>query len=231
MSREPAGDRWDPARYEAELGRGLVLSGEDSSFFARGRVARVAEVCRHAGLAPSALLEFGCGTGINLPWLRDAFPGARLVGLERSPEMLSAARGRFAGEPIELVRDEAFDETGTIDLVFVNGVFHHIEPSERPAAIAAIRQCMAPGGLLALFENNPLNPGAMWVMKRIPFDRDARPIWPWALVRLVREAGFTVPRVRSYFYFPRALRLLRPLEPALERLPLGAQYAVYARTG
>ena len=36
------------------------------------------------------------------------------------------------------------------------------------------------GGVLALFENNPWNPGTRLVMKRIPFDRNAQTISPRA---------------------------------------------------
>ena len=52
-------------------------------------------------------------------------------------------------------------------------MFHHIPPSERPAALALIRRKLRPQGRLFLFENNPWNPGARWVMKAIPFDRVA----------------------------------------------------------
>lgn len=41
------------------------------------------------------VLEMGCGTGANLPYLRDEVgPGGRVIGLDITREMLARARGR-----------------------------------------------------------------------------------------------------------------------------------------
>jgi hypothetical protein len=64
-------------------------------------------------------------------------------------------------------------------------------------------------------------------MKRIPFDRDAITLTPPETLELVCKGGFSAATsTRFLFYFPRPLAALRPLEPALARLPLGAQYYV-----
>ena len=80
-----------------------------------------------------------------------------------------------------------------------------------------------------MFDNNPLNPGARWVMSRIPFDRDARMVSSYRVARLARRCGFVEVRSRFFFLFPRGLRALRGLEPYVEHLPLGAQYCVFGR--
>jgi hypothetical protein len=90
---------------------------------------------------------------------------------------------------------------------------------------------LAPQGVLAVFENNPWNVGARMVMRRIPFDRDAVPLSPPALRALLGGAGLSVRSTRFLFYFPRPLAALRPLEPWLVRVPLGAQYWVLAAAG
>ena len=82
--------------------------------------------------------------------------------------------------------------------------------------------------MVALFENNPLNPGTRLVMARIPFDRDAIAVPFWEAQRRLVEAGLRVVETGHLFFFPRFLRALRPLEPLLLRLPLGAQYGVIA---
>ena len=88
---------------------------------------------------------------------------------------------------------------------------------------------MAPGGLLALWENNPFNPGTRWVMKRLPFDRDAVLLAPSETSWLLRSSGFDVIEIRHHFFFPRALAMLRPVERVLRRVPLGGQYVVLAQ--
>ena len=60
------------------------------------------------------------------------------------------------------------------DLAYSNGTFHHIPPAKRMDALGFIFQRLKPGGIFALWENNPWNPGTRWVIEsRIPFDRDA----------------------------------------------------------
>jgi SAM-dependent methyltransferase len=115
------------------------------------------------------------------------------------------------------------------DLCYVNGVFHHIEPENRAGAVASIYRALRPGGRLALFENNPWNPGTRLVMSRIQFDRDAIPISIPQARRLVSSGGFTGGALNwSLFYFPRPLAFLRFTENLLSGLPLGAQYCVLA---
>jgi hypothetical protein len=76
-------------------------------------------------------------------------------------------------------------------------------------------------------ENNPWNPGARLVMARIPFDKDAEPLSPVEARRLLRSGGFArCSSLRTLFYFPRPLAFLRPVEPLLALLPLGAQYYI-----
>ena len=143
--------------------------------------------------------------------------------------MVQRARELCADARIEFCESTSFGDEALFDLVFLNGVMHHVPREERGALMRRLRSLLKPGGMLAIFDNNPLNPGAMWVMRRIPFDRDAQPLLPWTLERLAAGAGLRATAIRTHFYFPSALRALRGLEPLLTRVPLGAQYVVYAR--
>src|SRR5262245_44355393 len=66
-----------------------------------------------------------------------------------------------------------YEPSERVDLVYCNGVFHHIPVGRRAAVIDYIYRSLRPGGLFSLWENNPWNPGTRYVMSRIPFDRDA----------------------------------------------------------
>lgn len=124
----------------------------------------------------------------------------------------------------------ALADASPFDLAYVNGAFHHIPVEEQPSAMAQLHAALASGGYLALFENNPWNPGTRLMMRRIPFDRGARMLSPITANKLVRHAGFDdVVATRWLFYFPRPLARLRVLEPRLGAVPLGAQYLVLAR--
>jgi SAM-dependent methyltransferase len=216
--------------YEAALHQGLALAGESRDYFARERIAETAAWVRAAESRPlSRVLDFGCGTGDSTPLLLDAFPQASLVGVDvaeqavaRAARAHGQARARFA--PLAEVR-----ALPPVDLVYTNGVFHHVPPAERPRIVHRLIQWLRPGGWLALWENNPWNPGTRLVMARIPFDRDAITLTPTEAGTLLRRGGFRVATCRFRFYFPRSLARLRWLERFLTHLPLGGQYCLLAR--
>ncbi len=221
---------FDPRDYREQLGRGLELSGENAEYFACERVRHVQRACRDRGVMPENVLEWGCGLGTNLRFLSEAFPNSKVFGVDVSQQMLSAGR-RQLDEGVTLLHVDDRPFVHEFDLIYVNGLVHHIPLSERPGVMDRIHRALVPGGLLAAFDNNPLNPGAMWVMRRIEFDRGASPLTAESMKKLLRCVGFVDLHVRYYFYFPRALQMLRWSEPALARVPLGAQYVVWARAG
>lgn len=216
-------------KYEAMLQRGLDLSGEDQQFFIRGRVLDL-QARFPRGWAPRRILDFGCGVGHTANFMGSLFPEADIVGLDTSESALTRAKNLCDSPRFSFAHIQTLPKTETFDLCYVNGVFHHIEPSKWLPALRDLHRAIAPGGYLALFENNPWNPGARWVMKRIPFDRDAVPLSSRTTGRLVREAGFKrVSTTRYLFYFPRMLSWFRFAEPWFAPLPLGAQYYVLAQ--
>jgi SAM-dependent methyltransferase len=215
--------------YEHACHRGLALSGESRDYFAAQRIAHTAAWVRGvARAAPRRVADFGCGLGHTTPHLRQRFPAAALLGLDVSEPALAHARERYGGDATFAVVTE-HRSAGDQDLVYCNGVFHHIRPAERVKWARLLRDLLAPGGLAAIWDNNPWNPGARWVMSRIPFDRDAITISSREMRQLLIDAGFEVMGTRFHFYFPRFLSWLRPLERLALRIPLGAQYCVLAR--
>jgi len=215
--------------YDEALARGLAVSGEDKVHFARERIAFLAQCLAPAGHRVASVLDFGCGTGTATPFFLQAFEPKRVVGVDASERCLDVARGAHGSERVGFVPVDRFSPDGTFSLAFCNGVFHHVPPAERKDVVSLVRDSLAPGGLFAVWENNPWSPAARYVMWRIPFDRGTRMVWPGALRRLLVGGGFEVLRTDFLFIFPRALRALRPLEAALKRAPLGAQFQVLAR--
>jgi SAM-dependent methyltransferase len=215
--------------YDEALQQGLTLSGETADYFARRRAEEVARYATAVGCRPHTVLEFGCGTGNNVAHLRATLGCRRFIGLDIASEPLDLARHRHPHPDIAFKRVAEFTATDAADLVFVNGVFHHLHREDHGRTLDIIYSLLASGGLLALFDNNPFNLGARWVMKRIPFDRDARMVSPYRLARCARRVGFVGLTTRFFFIFPSALAALRPLEPRVEHLPIGAQYCLFAR--
>ena len=216
-----------PSEYDALLQQGIRLSGEDRTFFMRGRVA---DLLAHlpADFRPRRVLDFGCGTGDTCRRFAEALPDADVVGVDSSTAAIAWAEAHHVGPRVAFGTIASLASRGTFDLCYLAGVVHHVRPGERAALARTLRAALAPGGLVAVFENNPWNPGTRMVMRRIPFDRDAVPVSPPAVRRLLADAGFRPLSVRFLFYFPRALAALRSLEPLFARVPLGAQYWVLA---
>jgi SAM-dependent methyltransferase len=212
--------------YEQMLDQGIRLSGENQEFFIRGRLQSL-RARLGSNFAPVRILDYGCGIGTTTQHLAVLFPGTQILGVDTSENALAYAAENYGSDRIRFAELAALENQGEFDLCYVNGVFHHIEPERRPGAVTGIHRALRRGGYLALFENNPWNPGARMVMSRIPFDRDAQMLSPWETTSLVRAGGFNGSLARwSLFYFPRPLAFLRFTEGALSHLLLGAQYCV-----
>ena len=216
--------------YDAALQQGLAVSGESKDFFAAGRIAWLRLRLEKLGVPPPrSVLDFGCGTGSSTPFLHGAFALESLFGVDVSARSVAIARQTHPAPRNHFSVLADAPAGPPVDLAFCNGVFHHIPPVERAAAIRHVFNALRPGGLFAFWENNPWNPGTRLVMSRIPFDRDAILVWPAQARRLVRGAGFEILSTTSQFFFPAALKLFRRLEPLLAPTLLGAQYLVLCR--
>ena len=217
--------------YDRALDEGLSASGEGRDYFAAGRVDFLKQCL--AALESSreleAVLDYGCGTGSTIPFLRALAPKARILGVDISGASLSVAERPVGTDQVRFRAVGAAAPRCEFDLAYCNGIFHHIEPHDRRKAARYVFDALAPGRYFAFWENNPWNPGTRWVMSRIPFDRDAIPVSALEARRLLADAGFELIRTDFLFIFPRFLKPLRALESHLSRLPLGGQYQVLCR--
>lgn len=214
--------------YNEAIHRGLRFSGESKEYFAYQRILWTRRKLQQLGIGlPKTVMDYGCGTGGSLSFLKEQFQPASLLGLDVSASSLEVANKEEDQASLHLCHE--YKASGNVDLVYCNGVFHHLTLNERPQVLAQIHASLKDDGLFALWENNPWNPGTRWVMSKIPFDKDALLINPSQASRLLRGAGFEPLGTTSQFFFPRLLSLLRPLESALSRIPLGGQYLILAR--
>jgi len=173
-------------------------------------------------------MDYGCGTGSAVRHIFDSLEAEVVIGVDTSERSLEVARRTQTG-PCSFLLNNEFQPNGDIHLAYCNGVFHHIPPSERAAEIRFVYRSLCPGGVFAFWENNPWNPGTLYVMSKIPFDRDANTITPPEARALLRAGGFDIIRTDSTFYFPSWLKPLRVIERFLGALPLGGQYQILCR--
>jgi SAM-dependent methyltransferase len=218
------------AEYDASLAVGLRLTGADKRFYATERIREVALRASRAGLTRiDRVLDFGCGDGDAALLLRELLGAREIVGADVSGGMLARARARHPYGWVQFVTMTELPTLGAFDLAYCNGVFHHIPRAERVESMRSVHDALRAGGLFAMWENHPWNPGTRLVMSRVSFDADADLLSPPAARRLAREGGLRVLRTDHRFVFPGGNSALRPLERLISRLPVGGQYQVLSR--
>jgi trans-aconitate methyltransferase len=216
--------------YEEALQAGLRISGEQSAYFATRRMEETEKALRRIdpSLVRHKAIDFGCGTGGSTQLLNEKLGFDTVYGLDVSPISLSIATERFHNSLLTFQNIEDYSVSQDADLVFSNGVFHHIPPPTRHGSLTYIHSALKPGGIFVLWENNPWNPGVHYIMRAIPFDHNAKKVFPHAAIQMLRKAAFSIVQLRFFFVFPRSVAFLRTIEPPLSRLPLGAQYQIIA---
>ncbi len=213
-------------RYERILDANLAVAGETGASFTRRRMGYLR---RRLVLLPVRVMDFGCGVGLAIPHLLEAFPGSQVVGIDVSTESVRIARERHRGcERVQVSLPPELDR-GDFDLVYASGVFHHIAADERPGAAKFIWDALRPGGVVVVAEHNPWNPATRYLVRTCPFDEDAVLLRPWEATAALETVGFQIVARDFVSFFPGRLRPLQRIEPLFRRLPFGAQYIVMAR--
>ncbi|MGY0610900.1 class I SAM-dependent methyltransferase [Luteimonas sp. A501] len=217
-------------RYR-ELHRDSVRgSGEEPDYFAAYKIDWIAKALP-AGDAATGLriLDFGCGIGTSIPHLQRNFTGARIIGVDVSGRSIAMAREAHPAVRFDMIEGERIPlPDASIDVAFAACVYHHLVPSERARWTAELHRVLRPGGRLFIFEHNPLNPLTRRVVRDCAFDDDAVLLPRRESLQLLRGAGFADAAVDYIVFFPAPLAFLRPLEPWLAIVPLGAQYVAHA---
>jgi trans-aconitate methyltransferase len=173
-----------------------------------------------------SVLDFGCGIGRSIKYLREIFPEADIVGCDPSAQSLSIARQE--NPDCKFVSTDELNETNKFDLIIASCVFHHIPPADRQMAIRYCYSRLNRGGHFVIFEHNPINPVTRWMVKTCPFDTDAILLSMRETVDRMHEARLNINENNYCLFFPKQLAALRPLEKYLGWLPMGGQYFVCA---
>jgi len=92
------------------------------------------------------ILDVGCGTGALLAALASSCPGARLAGVDLSPEMLAIAAAKLGGaaELREAGAEALPFADAEFDIVVSTSVFHYLRDPH--AALAEMKRVLRPGG-------------------------------------------------------------------------------------
>lgn len=116
-----------------------------------------AEVLRRQdlGLEGAAVLELGCGTGLNTVWLAEQ--AGSLIALDFSEGMLAKARARVTAANVRFGRHDVRErlplEDASVEVVVETLVLEHVE--ELAPVFAEAARVLKPGGRFYLSELHP----------------------------------------------------------------------------
>ncbi len=187
-------------KYNTILSDQLNFFEQDNSYFAEYKILQLKELLVQD---PRRILDFGCGIGRSVAFLKQYFPKAHVVGGDVSPASLALAKKTYPDVSYLLLEGE-WSEQNKFDLIFVSNVFHHIPPAERVQTIHTLANACEQGGRLVVFEHNPFNPVTRYLVNTCPFDHDAVLLKPNELKHLFRQAGFKQIKSQYTLFFPQS---------------------------
>ena len=172
--------------------------------------------------SPKKILEFGCGTGRNIKYLVSKYPKAYILGTDISLKSLSIAK---LNNPTAFFLHESESlDIGNFDLIFVAGVFHHIEPRLRTKTLKLLGSRLEAAGQLVIFEHNPYNPLTRSIVSSCIYDEDAVLLSAGEIKLFVGGAGLTGIKSGYCLFIPPLFKKIIWLESFLKKIPLGGQH-------
>jgi trans-aconitate methyltransferase len=187
MTAPSAGQTWDPAAYERNA---RFVSDLGSPVLAL--------------LAPQPgerILDLGCGDGALTE--RIAATGARVIGVDASPEFIDAARLR--GLDVLVMDGQRLTLDGSFDAVFSNAALHWMP--EAGAVLAGVYRALVPGGRFVAEMGGHGNVASIVVAFHAVLARrgiDASALSPWYFptaeeyAAKLEAAGFTIDTIASH---------------------------------
>ena len=124
---------WDPSNY--------LRFGEKRTRPAVDLASRIALD------APTTVIDLGCGPGNSTQVLRQRWPGARVCGLDSSPEMIASAKQSHPDQEWILAGIEDWSAGTPYDVVFSNAALQWV--CDHVSLTRRLFSQVAPGGVLA----------------------------------------------------------------------------------
>jgi len=215
--------------YRDAVQDSIAFSGLDMEFFTERKANHLLRSVESRLGPPSKLraVDVGCGVGLTDRLLAPLV--GELHGVDMAEGLLETAARANPG-----VRYQCYDgarlpfNDGELDLSFAINVLHHVPLPARPSVVREMARVVRPGGIVALYEHNPLNPLTRLAVSRCAFDADAVLLGRRELTGLALGACLRSLAHDYIVFFPFRASVFSRVEQVLDWLPLGAQHCVLA---
>jgi ubiquinone/menaquinone biosynthesis C-methylase UbiE len=182
---------------------------------------------------PERILDYGCGIGMNIPYLQKYFPGAKIYGCDISEESIRIASEHNTNSEFNVIKsvEDLKIYANKIDCVFISTVLHHIPPAEHKNWLRGLYEILKRDGCLIVFEHNMKNPLMKGLVKKTPMDKDAVMLDMDYCKSLIKDVFGETSWIKTGYtwFFPWRNKVCTAIEHRLKYLPLGAQYYVAAK--
>lgn len=116
--------------------------------FAAPRLQPAIDLLARVTGQPHSIVDLGCGPGTITALLRQRWPAAHVVGIDRDPAMLAKAQSEDASIDWMQADLAAWQPDVPSDLIFSNAALHWLP--DHPALFARMAAALVPGGQLAI---------------------------------------------------------------------------------
>jgi SAM-dependent methyltransferase len=216
--------------YNRDVERAISFLRQEHSFFTEAKARILLDLAaRQLGpVRELSALDVGCGIGLTDSYLAGEF--GRLEAVDVSEAVLDRAVAANPGVTYQLYDGQRLPYAdGSLDLAFAIGVMHHVPAVNWATFAGEMTRVIRSGGLVVIFEHNPLNPLTRLAVSRCAFDEDVALLTRQRTNRLLTAAGLVNDESRFILFFPWRSRWLSRLEKHLGTVPLGAQYYAAGR--
>jgi SAM-dependent methyltransferase len=216
--------------YHDDVQASIDFAGAEHDYYLRRKADSLVDLARRHLSDPGGLLLLDVGAGVGgldthlvehfgTVISCDPSVGSTMQATRHVPTAGVLAAG---GEALA-IRDR------TVDIAVAVNVMHHIAPGGRNSVVAEMIRVVRPGGLVAIFEHNPLNPLTRRSVANCPFDEGVELLGRREVRRRLRHPLLTEVERRYIIFTPFDVAWQHRVEARIGWLPLGAQHVVVAR--
>ena len=205
------------SNYEDKILKSFGNIDSNVSYYHSGK-AKIAK--RELTDSPHKILDFGCGIGSLLKFLKENFIESKFFAYDESLKSLEHVKSNYP----DVNCIDSLDTTEKFNLIILSNVIHHVKSEERNNLFQKIYKLLEDNGRLLIYEHNPYNPITLRVVANCEFDADAELIKKKDLINLCNKNNFNLQKSGYIHFFPSKLKIFFNIEKYLKWLFLGAQY-------